>query len=170
MAHSVPSTVAWRTYCDYLHRPKSLAGLEPLTTIETILDLEFLKNTGWSMTLQGDWQTLPDLSDPNRIIITDHDRQVALGLLTKDEKGELVLNPGWQLAFRIIGQEVTISRQFPDDYFLADEEHKKLTPMGKRLKYYTSPRKWAEVLKTREENTWQIKPLNALIFSVNRFL
>lgn len=127
--------------------------MEPLTTTETILDPEFLKNTGWSIALQGDLQALPDLSDPNRIIITDKDRQVALGLLTKDEQGELVLNPGWQLAFCITGQEVTISRQFPDDYFLADEDHKKLTPMGKRLKYYTSPRKWAEVLKTQEKNT-----------------
>lgn len=124
-----------------------------MTTTETTLDPEFFKNTGWSIALQGDLQALPDLSAPSRVIITDKDRQVTLGLLTTDEKGELVLNPGWQLAFRVVGQKVTISRQFPDDYFLADEDHKKLTPMGKRLKYYTSPRKWAEVLKTREENT-----------------
>lgn len=123
-----------------------------MTTTETTLDPEFFKNTGWSIALQGDLQALPDLSAPSRVIITDKDRQVTLGLLTTDEKGELVLNPGWQLAFRVVGQKVTISRQFPDDYFLADEDHKKLTPMGKRLKYYTSQRQWAEVLKTREEN------------------
>lgn len=124
-----------------------------MTTTETTLDPEFLKNTGWSIALQGDLQALPDLSAPSRVIITDKDRQVTLGLLTTDEKGELVLNPGWQLAFRVVGQKVTISRQFPDDYFLADEDHKKLIPMGKRLKYYTSQRQWAQVLKTREENT-----------------
>lgn len=124
-----------------------------MTTTETTLDPDFFKNTGWSIALQGDLQALPDLSAPSRVIITDKDRQVTLGLLTTDEKGELVLNPGWQLAFRVVGQKVTISRQFPDDYFLADEDHKKLTPMGKRLKYYTSQRQWAEVLKTREENT-----------------
>lgn len=124
-----------------------------MTTTETTLDPEFFKNTGWSIALQGDLQALPDLSAPSRVIITDKDRQVTLGLLTTDEKGELVLNPGWQLAFRVVGQKITISRQFPDDYFLADEDHKKLTPMGKRLKYYTSQRQWAEVLKTREENT-----------------
>lgn len=124
-----------------------------MTTTETTLDPEFFKNTGWSIALQGDLQALPDLSAPSRVIITDKDRQVTLGLLTTDEKGELVLNPGWQLAFRVVGQKVTISRQFPDDYFLADEDHKKLIPMGKRLKYYTSQRQWAQVLKTREENT-----------------
>lgn len=124
-----------------------------MTTTETTLDPEFFKNTGWSIALQGDLQALPDLSAPSRVIITDKDRQVTLGLLTTDEKGELVLNPGWQLAFRVVGQKITISRQFPDDYFLADEDHKKLIPMGKRLKYYTSQRQWAEVLKTREENT-----------------
>lgn len=124
-----------------------------MTTTETTLDPEFFKNTGWSIALQGDLQALPDWSAPSRVIITDKDRQVTLGLLTTDEKGELVLNPGWQLAFRVVGQKVTISRQFSDDYFLADEDHKKLIPMGKRLKYYTSPRKWAEVLKTSEENT-----------------
>lgn len=124
-----------------------------MTTTETTLDPEFFKNTGWSIALQGDLQALPDLSAPSRVIITDKDRQVTLGLLTTDEKGELVLNPGWQLAFRVVGQKITISRQFPDDYFLADEDHKKLIPMGKRLKYYTSQRQWAQVLKTREENT-----------------
>lgn len=124
-----------------------------MTTTETTLDPDFFKNTGWSIALQGDLQALPDLSAPSRVIITDKDRQVTLGLLTTDEKGELVLNPGWQLAFRVVGQKVTISRQFPDDYFLADEDHKKLIPMGKRLKYYTSQRQWAQVLKTREENT-----------------